>query len=68
MKRKNAGAVTAKKQRKQAAAKARRARRNAKVTAAVMRKARGLLLRISQLEAQVRTLQASVAAVPEAAP
>ncbi len=67
MKRRNAGDIAAKKQRKQAAAKARRIRRKDKLQAALMRKIRSLVMKIGQLEMQIKSMQAAaLPAVPEA--
>jgi hypothetical protein len=69
MRKKNAGDRSAKKQRKQAASKARRARRKAKFNEALMRKIKPLVMKLGQLEAQVKLLQApKPAAESEAAP
>jgi hypothetical protein len=57
MKKKNAGDVSAKKQRKKVASKARRARRKVKFNAALIRKIKPLVLKIGQLEQQVKLLQ-----------
>jgi predicted FMN-binding regulatory protein PaiB len=65
MKKKNAGDVTAKKQRKKVAAKARRARRAAKFKEALLRKIKPLVIRIGQLEQQVKLLQPKPAAAGE---
>lgn len=68
MKRNNAGDTTAKKQRRQLAAKARRARRKERFNILFARKAKVLLLKLSRLEAQVKTLQAAAVSVPVPAP